>query len=65
MQNGFVYQGEFKNGKVTGKGKLSSKPDAAGRKKVWEGEFLDGKLEGVAVLTEIDGASRKGFWKNG
>ena len=65
MKNGYVYTGEFNEGKVTGKGLLSSVPDSMGKKKTWDGTFVDGKLEGIAILTELDGSSKKGFWKNG
>lgn len=65
MKNGYVYLGEFQDGKVTGQGQLTSLPDASGKKKTWEGQFVDGKLEGVGVFTDLDGSSKKGFWKNG
>lgn len=80
MKDGTVLEGEFKNGKLHGRGKQSSpdgnKKQKKNRKKlvlrpllllgtVYEGEFINGERYGVALIRWKDGSFYKGTVKNG
>ena len=56
--NGHKYEGEFKDKKAHGQGKLSL-PD--GRK--YTGEWKEGKMEGQGTLTSPDGIKGVGEFK--
>lgn len=65
MKNGYTYSGKFANGKINGKGVLTSSVDLTGKTKSWSGNFVDGKLEGQGTFTDTDGTTKTGQYKNG
>lgn len=52
-----IYEGEYKDGKKDGIGKLV---DSTG---VYEGEFKDNKKHGTGKMTYKDGGTYEGEWK--
>ena len=56
----FKYSGEYKYGKMHGKGVFSF---ASGKKYV--GEYKNGKKHGQGTYTFADGEIVRGIWKNG
>ena len=58
-KNGDVYEGRVKAGKITGKGRKTTKSG------IYEGEFKDGAFEGIGRFTGNDGSLRYGMWHAG
>ena len=76
-KSGYTYDGDFKNGKITGYGKMiysfeNEENDAVGKlihyfkgAKSYEGNFINGKYEGEGKLTFDNGNKFDGVFKNG
>jgi hypothetical protein len=58
--NGSIYEGEFKEGKPHGHGKVTSTDGRA-----FEGEYQDGKPHGHGKTTSTDGRAFEGEYRNG
>ena len=58
--SGVVYEGEWRDGKLHGQGKLTSLSGEV----VYEGECQDGKRHGQGKQTYADGAVYEGEWKD-
>lgn len=60
----WIYTGDFKFGKLTGKSKLVyvTGPDKGTE---YEGDFVDGKPHGEGALRDQDGQIRLGTFENG
>ena len=56
------YEGEFRNGKQHGRGKVKWQ-DASGNR--YEGEFRNGKRHGRGTYTYASGNRYEGEWKDG
>ncbi len=52
-----TYEGDFKNGKMTGWGVMTWKTGT-----VYEGDFVDGRREGYGKMTYSDGGVQDGEW---
>jgi len=76
-KSGYTYDGDFKNGKITGIGKIiysfeNEDNDEVGKiiyyikgSKSYEGNFINGKYEGEGILTFNNGNKFDGGFKNG
>ncbi len=60
FKNSDKYEGEWKDGKLNGKGKYTY-PDGG----KYEGEFLDDKFHGHGIYTYANGRKYEGDWKDG
>ena len=56
-KHGAIYEGEIKNGKMYGRGKLK-----AGNGIIYEGNFVDYN-KGYGIITYPDGSKKKGEFK--
>ncbi|KAK2986582.1 hypothetical protein RJ640_002923 [Escallonia rubra] len=57
LGDGRMYQGDWKRGKASGKGKFSWPSGAT-----FEGEFKSGRMEGFGTFTGSDGDTYRGSW---
>lgn len=61
MNNGYIYEGDFLNGKRQGKGKLYSND----KKFIYEGNWLDDQKEGFGNEIFPDGTKFEGEFQKG
>ncbi|KAL4445510.1 hypothetical protein ABPG74_004584 [Tetrahymena malaccensis] len=61
--NGDIYQGQFKEDKMNGKGTYFYNESSDCKK--YEGEYVNDKMEGFGVLEWRDGDRYEGYFKNG
>jgi hypothetical protein len=59
--DGAVYEGAFKDGRITGKGRYTLPEDEG----FWEGTFEDGRLEGHGVKVDKEGMMLEGRFHKG
>lgn len=67
LENGSIYRGEFKEGKMCGKGKMDIKRikgEDEGNQ-IYEGEFFDDLFEGYGIYYENKRIVYKGYWRYG
>ena len=59
FENGDIYEGEMRNGKMDGKGKYIFKSG-----EIYTGQFKNNKFHGKGQYKELDGTILSGKWKN-